>query len=318
MPRTTQNTCQILRSNDNTASAVSLDYVERVNRAIDYIVRNLAQPLNLQAVSDLAHFSPFHFHRIFKSLVGETVSAFVKRQRLERAMFLMSHAPKRSLTDVALDCGFASSSDFSRNFKQRYGSAPSVFDLDTFRHSRREEFERFMRTQAGAPHFTSLPTGHNLDGFEVRFRDLPARTVAYIRVHDPYREGVVPAAYERLLAWAIKRGLADGQWLGYMWDEPEIVVMKDCRYDVALVVNDVEPAGEIGRFEFPPMRVAEVSISGGIELESRAFDWLYKTWLPQSGFVPDDQPAFEAWMGRPFAHGLEHFEIACQLPVRLT
>ena len=50
--------------------------------------------------------------------------------------------------------------------------------------------------------------------------------------------------------------------------------------------------------------------------EVRAIDWLYKTWLPRSGFVPDDQPAFEAWIGRPFAHGLEHFEIACQLPVK--
>ena len=101
-----------------------------------------------------------------------------------------------------------------------------------------------------------------------------------------------------------------------MWEEPEIVALKDCRYDVALVVDDVEPAGEIGRFEFPPMRVAEVRLSGGIELEARAIDWLYKTWLPRSGFVPDDQPAFEAWIGRPFAHGSTHFELACQLPVR--
>ena len=97
---------------------------------------------------------------------------------------------------------------------------------------------------------------------------------------------------------------------------PEIVALEDCRYDVALVVDDVEPAGEIGRFEFPPMRVAEVVLSGDIELEQRAIDWLFKTWLPQSGFVPDDQPAFEAWIGRPFAHGFEHFEIACQLPVK--
>ena len=140
--------------------------------------------------------------------------------------------------------------------------------------------------------------------------------MAYIRVLDPYREGIAQAACERLLAWAIERGLADGQWLGYMWEEPEIVALKDCRYDVALVVDDVEPADEIGRFEFPPMRVAEVVLSGGVELEARAIDWLYKTWLPRSGFVPDDQPAFEAWIGRPFAHGNEHFTIACQLPVK--
>ena len=293
-----------------------MDYVGRVNRAIDHIVRNLAQPLSLEEVSRAASFSPFHFHRVFKSLLGETLNQFVKRQRLERALYMMSHAPKRSLTDVALDCGFSSSSDFSRSFKQHFGLPPRTFDLEAFRNVRREEIERALSSQDGSPRFTTLPAGQNPDGFEVRLRDLPARTVAYIRVLGPYREGVVQAACERLLSWAMERELADGQWLGYMWEEPEIVALADCRYDAALVVDDVEPAGEIGRFEFPPMRVAEVVISGDLALEARAIDWLYKTWLPRSGYVPDDQPAFESWIGRPFAHGSEYFEIACQLPVK--
>ena len=290
-----------------------MDYVERINRAIDHVVRNLAHPLRLEEVSKAADFSPFHFHRVFKAFLGETLAQFVRRQRLERALFLMSHTPSRSLTEVSLDCGFSSSSDFSRSFKQHYGLPPSAFHLETFRNSRREEFERVLSSQNGSPRIMTLPAGENPDGFEVTLRDLPARTVAYIRVFEPYREGVAQAACERLLAWAIERGLADGQWLGYMWDEPEIVALADCRYDVALVVDDIDPAGEIG---FPPMRVAEVVLSGDIALEARAIDWLYKTWLPQSGYVPDSQPAFEAWIGRPFAHGNEHFEIACQLPVK--
>ena len=126
---------------------------------------------------------------MFKSLLGETLNQFVKRLRLERALYLMSHALNRSLTDLALDCGFSSSSDFSRSFKQCYGAAPSVFDVETFRNSRREEFERVLSSQAGGHRFTTLPAGQNPDGFEVQLRDLPARTVAYIRVLDPYREG---------------------------------------------------------------------------------------------------------------------------------
>jgi AraC family transcriptional regulator len=273
--------------------------------------------LNLQAVSKAAGFSPFHFHRVFKAFLGETLNQFVKRQRLERALFLMSHVPQRSLTDVALDCGFSSSSDFSRSFKQHYGLPPSVFHIETFRNTRREELDRVLSSYQGSPRITTLPAGQNPDGFEVKLRDLSARTVAYIRVLDPYREGVARAACKRLLDWAVERGLADGQWLGYMWDEPEIVALADCRYDVALVVNDdIYPECEIGRFDFPPMRVAEVVLSGEIALEVRAIDWLYKTWLPQSGYVPDNQPAFEAWIGRPFAYGNEHFEIACQLPIK--
>jgi AraC family transcriptional regulator len=323
------------RNNQQPTNDPRADYIERVNRAIDHIVANLAQPLSLDDISKAACFSPFHFHRVFKAHIGETLNQFIKRLRLERALYLMSHAPKRSLTDVALDCGFSTSSDFSRSFKQHYGIAPRAFDLKSFRDTRREAFERVMQSQEGFPNFTAqsaqLNAHHSADnkaedttngnpvGFEVALRDLPARTVAYIRVLDPYRKGVAQAACERLLAWAHSRGLDGGQWLGYMWNEPEIVALANCRYDVALVVDDVDgvkPAGEIGRFEFPPMRVAEVIVRGDLALEARAIDWLYQTWLPQSGYVPDDQPAFEAWIGKPFEHGHDYFESAVQLPVR--
>ena len=141
------------------------------------------------------------------------------------------------------------------------------------------------------------------------------RTVAYIREADPYRPGIVEGAAQRLIAWAETRGFADGQWLGYMWDDPTIVALEDCRYDVGIEVPYVDPQGEIGRFEFPPMLVAQVEVRGAIDLVQRALDWLFGTWLPRSRYVPDNQPCFEAWMGRPFAHGSEYFEVWAQLPV---
>jgi len=55
----------------------------------------------------------------------------------------------------------------------------------------------------------------------------------------------------------------------------------------------------------------EIEIAGFIELELRALDWLYRTWLPSSGYAPAT-PAFEVWNGRPFAHGTEHFELRAQ------
>ncbi|MEM8998568.1 MAG: GyrI-like domain-containing protein, partial [Acidobacteriota bacterium] len=133
---------------------------------------------------------------------------------------------------------------------------------------------------------------------------------------DPFQPDAVTGACQRLEAWAEAGGVADGQWLGYMWEDPEIVALKDCRYDAAVVVEAVVPEGEVGRFEFPAMRVAEVPISGDIHLEQRAIDWIYGTWLPESGLEPADQPFFEAWVGRPFAHGVEHFELSLQLPVK--
>jgi len=66
---------------------------------------------------------------------------------------------------------------------------------------------------------------------------------------------------------------------------------------------------------FPPFMVAEIDIAGSIDVELRALDWFYLTWLPSSGYAPAHQPMFEAWNGRPFAHGMEHFELRAQLPV---
>lgn len=70
----------------------------------------------------------------------------MKRRRLERVLYLMSRAPGRTLTEVALECGFSSSSDFSRSFKSRYGSASSVFDVESFRKSQRERFDAVMES----------------------------------------------------------------------------------------------------------------------------------------------------------------------------
>jgi AraC family transcriptional regulator len=290
------------------------DYVDRVNRAIDHIVRHLAEPLRLEQVARAACFSPYHFHRIFAALMGETVHAFVKRVRLERALYLMSHRPNLSLTEVALECGFSSSSDFSRAFRGRYGVAPRSLDVDRVRRDGREQMLRHQVPQQ--PHrLAGLPAGENPDGFTVRLRRVPARRVAYVRVFRPY-EGGVPAAAAQLVAWAEARGLADGQWLGYQWEDPDIVPLEQCRYDVGLEIPaDAAVDGDVGVTTFPAMTLAEIDIAGSVELELRALDWLYKTWLPTSGYAPDHQPGFEAWHGRPFADGMDHARFTVQLAV---
>ncbi|QDU65174.1 AraC family transcriptional regulator [Engelhardtia mirabilis] len=295
----------------------SLDYVQRVNRAIDHVLAHLDQPLSLEVVARAASFSPFHFHRVFKSLTGETLNAFIKRVRLERAVSMLGRTQGRSLTEIALACGFGSSSDFSRSFKQRFGVPPSAFDVQAYRRDRRERWQSTVADPEYRHLLQRLPPGENPDGFEVELLRLPPRRVAYIRVPDPFSSlGAVTGAAERLVEWAEARGVAGGTWYGYMWDDPEVVAHEDCRYDVAVEVDEVRPEGEVGRFDFPAMTVAKLEIKGAIDLEQRALDWIYATWLPRSGMVPTDQPCFEVWHGRPFAHGYEHFELDLHLPIR--
>jgi AraC family transcriptional regulator len=289
-----------------------MDCLGRINRAIDHVTRNLAEPLKLEEVAKVACFSPYHFHRVFRAVVGETLHDFVKRLRLDRALYLMSHGGGRSLTDVALACGFGSSSDFSRSFRDRFGVPPSAFDVEELRTMRRQQM------------VDALPEGHKLayrplddnpDGFQVRLRELPARRIAYLRVFRPFEGGVVEAA-TRLIDWAKARGLEGGQWLGWMWDEPEIVPLEQCRYDVGVEVPEgANLMPDVHEVRFEPMKVAEIYMNGGVDLETRALDWFCGVWLPRSGHVPDHQPGFEAYVGLPFAHGTERFELHLQMPV---
>jgi AraC family transcriptional regulator len=305
-----------LRISERTRSATTLTYIQRVNLAIDHIVGHLDEPLRLRGLARVAMLSPFHFHRVFQALVGSTPADFVQRLRLEKALGLLSHPRRPSLTAIALACGFSSSSDFSRCFKRRFGIPPRSFDLEAWRRAHGAELEAIVEQATTRRHLKRLPPRHNPDSFRVRIRELPARNVAYIRVDRPYQGDRARNAVFRLLAWAERSGLADGQWLGYQWDNPEITSLEDCRYYVAVEAERFTPRGEVGRYKFPPMTVAEVAIRGGLALELRALQWLYGCWLPRSGFIPDDQPAFEAWMGRPFAHGTKYFELAAQLPIR--
>ncbi len=302
-----------MRTSHSSRPATASTYLERVNLAIDHILTNLDKPLRLDDVARAAHFSPFHFHRVFQAITGETLADFTKRLRLERALSMMANPPRNrapSLTHIALACGFSSSSDFSRAFKDRFGAPPSSFDISAHRAANRQRLESLT------PRFTSLPSPDNPDNFSVTLRDLPPRTVAYIRVDNPYLSDAVHDATTRLLDWAQAHNHADNQWLGYQYENPELVPLEHCRYYVAVEAEHFTPEGEIGRFRFPHMTVAELPILGDIALEIRALTWLYGSWLPRSGLVPDNLPGFEAWNGRPFSLGLERFDLRLWLPVR--
>jgi len=296
----------------------NLDYVARINRSIDYVVAHLHEPLPLEVVAKAAAFSPFHFHRVFKLVMDETLAHFVKRLRLERAVTLMSRADPPPLTRIALDCGFASSSDFSRSFKKHYGTSPSAFDVSAHRDRHRDRMLDQLTSPENRHRLERLPPSPSQPGFDVVIRELPPRTVAYRRVLQPYREGAVLRASEALVRWAKARGAEEAQWLGYQWDDPEVVALDKCRYDVAVVLDDVTPDDEVGRLRFPAMTVAEVALAGTVDLELRVLDWLFGVWLPRSSWVPDDQPCFEAWNGLPYTHGTSHVDLRIQLPVVAT
>ncbi len=88
--------------------------------------RAYADHLDVPAVAAVAHISPAHFSRSFRSVFGETPHRYLQRRRVERSMFLLRETD-RTVTDVCFDVGFTSLGTFSRTFREIVGETPSAY-----------------------------------------------------------------------------------------------------------------------------------------------------------------------------------------------
>src|SRR3984885_792668 len=101
-------------------------YAERVQRRVDYLAEHLDETLDLEALARVACFSPYHFHRIYRALLGETVSDTVRRLRLHRsAIDLLDR--ELSIDRTARRAGYASQAAFTRAFRDEYGEPPARY-----------------------------------------------------------------------------------------------------------------------------------------------------------------------------------------------
>ena len=67
------------------------EYIKRINAVFQYIDANLDTELPLETLSQIACYSPFHFHRIFKMITDETLNNYITRRRIEKAAALLLH-----------------------------------------------------------------------------------------------------------------------------------------------------------------------------------------------------------------------------------
>jgi len=291
------------------------DYERRLNGVLDYIEQSFDGPLPLELLADLAHFSPFHFHRLFKAYVGETPSVFVRRLRLQKAMGLMESGGRKNLAEIAVASGFAQSSDFSRAFREVYGYPPSQHRKG--RASEDSKIRQDMLVNRGYG-FRGPNTAVEGDDFQVRIEDLPPLRIAFVRVIGAYKPGRLMVGLERLLGWGKERGIYPGARLATTSpDNPDIVPMTRYRMDLCMVI----PTGtsETGRMSFatmPATRYAMVHCHGDIHKVDRAWTHLFSHWLPSSGYEPDDAPYVELFRNSDDSSGWSTLDLDCCVPVR--
>jgi AraC family transcriptional regulator len=103
------------------------EYRVRINEVVNFVLQNLSEELSLQQLADIAKYSPFHFQKIFKQVVGESPKQYVIRMRIETAAHALVMHKHKTVTEIALEHGFSSSATFARSFKNYYRVSAEEF-----------------------------------------------------------------------------------------------------------------------------------------------------------------------------------------------
>jgi AraC family transcriptional regulator len=274
------------------------DYRQRLLKVLVHIQDHLDDELSLPVLADVSHFSPFHFHRVFRGMVGESVKEHVRRLRLERAAHRLRFGGQ-PVTDIAFEAGYESHEAFTRAFRDMFGQAPRAFRV-----------RRRAVAHGPAPSGVHFVAEGRLDGFRsvtrrgrplaVRVEDVPPMRVAFVRHVGPYRD--VGPAWDRLMAWAGRRGLFAGPaaFFGIVHDDPEVTPQGRIRYDAAITVSAAERGeGEIGIQELPGGRFAVATHLGSYRTIGSTYARLCGEWLPASGRELEHAPSLEFYRNSP-------------------
>lgn len=283
-------------------------YISRVNRVLDHIEKNLDSPLLLEDLAKVACISSWHLHRMFTALVGESLRQYIIRLRLERSAHLLRRNPAMSITEIALDLGFANSAAFSKAFKGRFNCSPRDWRKGqsplkaqgTRRPSLKQGFSQVVFSDTERNRYL----GTRLEFFQ-------PQKAAYVRYIGPYagEDQLFKSLYQRLISRMMERGLEVREpmkGLVLYHDDPSITEEEKLRVTVCMTLEDQQHRLE----EFPQdsdMGILELA-GGWYSCSSfkthregflQAWDWVYNTWIPQSGWELDNRPCFEWGQGSP-------------------
>ncbi|MCY1004512.1 AraC family transcriptional regulator [Nannocystis pusilla] len=267
-------------------------YEAAVLRTVVQISQTLDQALDLAALARGAALSPFHFHRVFRGMVGETPLEMHRRLRLERAARALLTSDV-GVTAVAFDAGYETHEAFTRAFRQAYGASPSAF-----RHGVTDPKTGCVRppqAELAAPsgvHYCDDParalTVHIATKESIMHVDIetkPALRVATVTHVGPYNR--ISEAFARLGALAGPAGLfatPAAAMVAIYYDDPEVTPPEQLRSDAGLVVPEgVDLPAGLGEQRLPAGRYARTTHIGPYTQLGDAWSRLMGEWLPRSG-----------------------------------
>lgn len=260
------------------------EHQESITRVMLFIQARLDEPPSLDEVAEVAAFSPYHFHRLFTAYTGESLSTFIRRLRLERAANRLRQTFD-PITEIALDAGYETPTNFGKAFRQQFGQSPSAFresnhllDTAVFRQNRNRE-QKMLKP---------------------KIITLEPQTVLFVRKTGPYSEAST-AAFGALMPFAYSHKLIgnETQMIGISHDSPDITDADKLRYDACITLNQsVQPQGEFGLQTIAGGRYALFVHKGPYENFDETYHLIFGQWLAHSGEQLRDDPIFEQYLNR--------------------
>ena len=299
------------------------EYIFRINKVMDFIDSNLHKDLNLQVLSDVANFSPFHFHRIFASYTGETLNHYVKRKRIEKAASMLIGNPDEPINNIAFYCGFSNFSVFCRNFKERYGES-----AQTFRQENQSKISKNGKliSKNGkyktslddyVCHIESIKKRSSKMKTKIEVKKMPSLNLVYTRHTGEFH--LIGQAYEKLMKWAGPRGLLnepDLKTVTVYHDDPGVTDIDKVRQSACITVSQkVKTEGEFGNMSIPEGKYCV----GSFEISPAEFEDAWNSvciWISENGYQPDDGYPYELYHNDHMEHPENKFIVDICVPVK--
>ncbi len=271
-------------------------YTERILSVLVFIQKNLDDKLSLEEYARVAHFSPYHFHRIFRGMVGESLQEHIRRLRLERAAMRLRRTD-RTIIEVALEAGYATHEAFTRAFRTVCGCSPSQYRRDTSV-ALASAPSNVHYEENGSINDLQLPIGG--ETVEVRIERIEPMRVAFVRHVGPYNE--VETAWEQLCTRLGKDGWLgpSTRFIGVCHDDPEVTAPEKIRYDACVTVDeDFTAVDDIGVQTIGGGEYAVTTHIGPYNLLGQTYANLLGQWLPRSGRELRSEPSLEFYLNAP-------------------
>lgn len=257
-------------------------YQDRIDRVMDHVYAHLEEDLSFDRLAEIACLSSYHWSRIFHAMRGETIAAAIRRLRLQRAADRLANSDL-DIAAVAERAGYASTDSFGRAFSGAFGQPPAAY-----------------REAGSHAAYKAATIAGNARGFPVATDHLPERRAAGMDHRGPYME--IDQAMGRLFsALATSGGLpTEPAMFGMFFDDPDFGAEEALRSRACLPVDPgTDIAAPMVETVLRGGLYARLSYTGPYADMPGAYRWLLGTWLPASGYEPDDAPILEAYLNDP-------------------